>query len=224
MTVKRHHFYFCLIALLLTGCAALKQCAYEGISRDRWQQPDKVVAALGLKPGERVADLGAGSGYFTFRLAQAVGSGGTVYAVDVDDDMIALVQKQAKEKNAGNVRVVPAKREDPQLPERVDLVFTSNTYHHIDDRVVYFKNLQNHLRPGGRVAIIDFDRRAAWLDRLWTHYTPSGFIKSDMQQAGYALLQEFDFLERQSFLIFAPVSSAPRAAPKAPPPRAAPAG
>lgn len=221
MTVRRHNFYYCLVVLLLSGCAALKQCAYEGVNRDRWQQPDKVVAALGLKSGDRVADLGAGSGYFTFRLAQAVGSQGTVYAVDVDDDMIALIQEQAQEKNAGNVRTVAAKSDDPRLPEKVDLVFTSNTYHHIADRVVYFKNLQNHLRPGGRVAIIDFDRRAAWLDRLWTHYTPSSFIKSDMHQAGYALLQEFDFLERQSFLIFAPISSALRATPSASPPRPA---
>lgn len=210
MTVKRHHF-LCItfLALLLASCAALKQCAYEGVNRDQWQQPDRVLSALALKTGDRVADLGAGSGYFTFRLAQAVGAQGVVYAVDVDDDMIALVQTKAQKQRAANVRALPAKNDDPQLPDNVDLVFTSNTYHHIEDRVVYFRNLQKYLRPGGRIAIIDFDRRAAWLDRLWTHYTPSGFIKSDMHQAGYALRQEFDFLERQSFLIFAPANSTP---------------
>lgn len=212
MTVKRHHFLcFSLLALLLASCAALKQCAYEGVNRDQWQQPDKVIAALALKVGDRVADLGAGSGYFTFRLAQAVGAQGVVYAVDVDDDMIAWVQKKAQERRAANVRAVQAKNDDPQLPDNVDLIFTANTYHHIDDRVAYFRSLQKYLRPGGRVAIIDFDRRAAWLDRLWTHYTPSAFIKSDMHQAGYALRQEFDFLERQSFSIFAPANFAPPA-------------
>lgn len=212
MTVKRHHFLcFSLLALLLASCAALKQCAYEGVNRDHWQQPAKVIEALSLKAGDRVADLGAGSGYFTFRLSQAVGAQGVVYAVDVDADMIALVQRKAQEQHAANVRAVPAKNDNPQLPDSVDLIFTSNTYHHIADRVVYFKSLQKYLRPGGRVAIIDFDRRAAWLDRLWTHYTPSSFIKSDMHQAGYALRQEFDFLERQSFLIFAPANFAPPA-------------
>lgn len=211
MTVKRRRLSLCLFLLLLSGCAIFKQCAYEGVKRDQWQQPNRVIASLTLTPGERIADLGAGSGYFTFRLAQAVGPEGIVYAIDVDDDMLALIQKKAKEQRAGNIRTVQAKSDDPRLPENVDLIFTSNTYHHIDDRVVYFKNLQRHLRPGGRVAIIDFDRRAAWLDRLWTHYTPSGFIKSDMQQAGYVLQQEFDFLERQSFLIFTPAARSRRA-------------
>jgi len=222
MKSAQTQFALCLL-LLLAGCATLKQCAYEGVNRDQWQHPDRVIAALKIAPGARVTDLGAGSGYFTFRLAHAVGAEGVVYAVDVDQDMIALVQAKATEQNAGNIRTVQAKSDDPQLPENVDLVFTSNTYHHIDGRVVYFKNLQRHLRPGARVAIIDFDRRAAWLDRLWTHYTPSSFIKSDMQQAGYLLAQEFDFLDRQSFLIFTPLAQAPRAGRADSPPRAAPA-
>jgi arsenite methyltransferase len=83
----------------------------------------------------------------------------------------------------------------------VDLIFTSNTYHHIDNRVAYFANLRRYLRPGGSVAIIDFDRRA-WLEGLLRHYTPSEFIKREMEQAGYTLQQEFDFLDRQSFLVF----------------------
>lgn len=203
MTVnKRHPLIFVL--LLLAGCATLKQCAYEGISRDRWQQPDKVIAALQLHPGDRVADLGSGSGYFTFPLAQAVGATGTVYAVDVDDDMIAFVQKKLRERNIANVITVRARYDDPLLPaDGVDVILTVNTYHHFDDRVNYFKKLRHYLRPGGRIAIIDFDRRA-WLEGLWRHYTPSDFIKREMAQAGYTLQREFDFLDRQSFLIFAP--------------------
>jgi arsenite methyltransferase len=87
----------------------------------------------------------------------------------------------------------------------VDLIFTSNTYHHIDDRVAYFVNLRQFLRPGGRVAIIEFDRRG-WLQGLLRHYTPSEFIQREMEQAGYRLQENFDFLDRQSFLIFAPKS------------------
>lgn len=204
--VARHRLFKLAVALtvILAGCARLKQCAYEGVNRDEWQQPQKVIAALGIQPGRIVADLGSGGGYFTFRLAEAVGPAGKVYAVDVDPDMIGLIAKAAKEKRAGNIEPILAKPNDPLLPKAgVDLIFTANTYHHIDNRVAYFGNLRQTLRPGGRVAIIDFDRRA-WIEGLLRHYTPSEFIKREMEQAGYALEQEFDFLDRQTFLMFKP--------------------
>ena len=194
--------FLLLAALLAAGCARLKQCAYEGFSRDQWQQPDKVIAALGLKPGDTVADLGSGGGYFTFRLAQAVAPNGKVYAVDIDRDMIALVAERVRKEAPSAVETIVAKPNDPALPGTVDLVFTSNTYHHLDDRVAYFTNLRKYLRPGGRVAIIDFDRRA-WIEGLLRHYTPSEFIQREMEQAGYVLQKSNDFLDRQSFLIFA---------------------
>jgi ubiquinone/menaquinone biosynthesis C-methylase UbiE len=203
----RHFLKFVLaFCLLAGGCAHLKQCAYEGIGRDDWQQPQKVIAALKIQPGAVVADLGSGSGYFTFRLADAVGPGGKVYAVDVDPDMIELVAKAAKDKDQSNIETILAKPENPLLPKAgVDLIFTSNTYHHIDDRVAYLANLRQFLRPGGRIAIIEFDRRG-WLQGLLRHYTPSEFIQREMEQAGYRLQENFDFLDRQSFLIFAPKS------------------
>ena len=194
--------YLLLAGLLAAGCARLKQCAYEGFSRDQWQQPDKVIAALSLKPGDTVADLGSGGGYFTFRLAQAVAPNGKVYAVDIDRDMIALVGERARKEAPSIVETVIAKPNDPALPGAVDLVFTSNAYHHLDDRVAYFTNLRKYLRPDGRVAIIDFDRRA-WIEGLLRHYTPSEFIQREMEQAGYVLQKNNDFLDRQSFLIFA---------------------
>jgi arsenite methyltransferase len=195
-----------VLCLVVGGCARLKQCAYEGISRDEWQQPQKVIVALKLQPGAVVADLGAGGGYFTFRLAEAVGPGGKVYAVDVDPDMVELVAKGAKDKGQTNIETILAKPDNPLLPEAgVDLIFTSNTYHHIDNRVAYLANLRRFLRPGGRVAIVEFDRRG-WLEGLLRHYTPSEFIQREMEQAGYSLQENFDFLDRQSFLIFAPKS------------------
>jgi len=116
--------------------------------------------------------------------------------------MIGLIAKRSEEEAATNVETILAKPDDPLLPESsVDLVFTSNTYHHIDNRIAYFTNLRKYLRPGGRVAIIDFDRRA-WIEGLLRHYTPSEFIKREMEQAGYALQEEPGFLDRQSFLIF----------------------
>ncbi len=193
-----------LILFLIVGCARLKQCAYEGLTRDQWQQRDRVIESLQVRPGDRIADVGSGGGYFTFALAKAVGPEGKVYAVDVDDEMNDLVAQRAKKEGVGNVEVILAKPDDPLLPASgVDLIFTSNTYHHIDNRVNYLTNLRRYLRPNGRIAIVEFDRRG-WLDGLWQHYTPSEFIKREMEQAGYQLQREFTFLDRQSFLIFVP--------------------
>ena len=193
---------FAVATVLLAGCAYLKQCAYEGVNRDEWQQPQKVLGALNIRPGDQVADLGSGSGYFTFKFAEAVGPTGRVYAVDIDRDMVELIANRARQGNASNVDAILARPDDPLLPQAgIDLIFSSNTYHHIENRVVYFSNLRKYLRPGGRVAIIDFDRRA-WLEGLLRHYTPSEFIKREMEQAGYSLQRELGFLDRQSFLIF----------------------
>jgi arsenite methyltransferase len=193
---------FLVLLLFLSGCATLKQCAYEGLRRDQWQQPERVIQSLQIKPGDTIADLGAGSGYFTFRLSAATGPSGRVYAVDIDPDMTSLIEEKVEERGVQNVQTVRARPDDPSLPQAsIDLVFTANTYHHIENRVAYFARLRGTLRPGGRVAVIDFDRRS-WISGLFRHYTPSEFIKREMEQAGYRLAREFNFLDRQSFLIF----------------------
>lgn len=193
-----------LFGLLFAGCAQLKQCAYEGINRDDWQQPQKVIAALEIHPGAVIADLGSGSGYFTFKLAEAAGPTGKIYAVDIDPDMVDLIAKTAKQRSVKNVEPVLAKPDDPLLPKTgVDLIFTVNTYHHIDNRVSYLTGLRRYLRPGAKIAIIELDQRS-WLEGIVGHYTPREDIKKEMEQAGYSLQRDFDFLDRQSFLIFAP--------------------
>ncbi|MEX0805502.1 MAG: methyltransferase domain-containing protein [Candidatus Binatia bacterium] len=202
-------FAVALLAIVLAGCATLKQCAYEGFDRDQWQQPERVIQSLQIRPGAVVADLGSGSGYFALRLAKAVGTTGKVYAVDIDSAINEALKERAKKEQAGNIAVLLAKPNDPRLPEPVDLIFTSNTYHHIDNRISYFAGLREYLRPSGKIAVIDYDRRA-WLEGLLRHYTPKEFIKREMEQAGYELQNDFDFLERQSFLVFVPSSDAPQ--------------
>jgi predicted methyltransferase len=186
------------------GCTDLKRFAYEGFGRDRWQHADQVVRALDIQPGSRVADLGAGGGYFTFRLADAVGPEGIVYAVDIDDGMIRYLERRARREGRANVRTILAAPDDPRLPAGgVDLVFTCNTYHHLGDRVTYFARLRESLRPDGRVAIID-STGVGLFHRLFGHATPADTIRREMEAAGYRLEVPHDFLDRQSFLVFAP--------------------
>lgn len=191
-----------LFALAFAGCTTLKRCAYEGFNRDEWQKPEEVVRSLGIKTGDRIADLGSGSGYFTFRLARAVGPRGKVYAVDVDEGMNQYITVQALERGLANIDVIRAKPDDPLLPSSgVDMIFSTNTYHLLENRSAYFANASTYLRPNGRVVIIDFGGRQ-WFDLFGSHYTPGELIKSEMKKAGYTLQREFDFLPKQHFLIF----------------------
>ena len=192
-----------LLAFAGGGCAAAKRFAYEGFGRDDWQQPDAVLALLGIGPGDRVADLGAGGGYFTFRLSEAVGPSGRVYAVDVDDDMVGLLARRAQELHAANVSVVRGEYDDPKLPDgEIDLLFTCNTYHHISGRTAYFRRVLVDLAPNGRVAIVEYDGRGGWFPNLFGHETPADEIAREMREAGYERIANHEILTRQSFQIF----------------------
>ncbi|HZR82445.1 MAG TPA: class I SAM-dependent methyltransferase [Candidatus Binatia bacterium] len=188
------------------GCASWKRFAYEGWGRDRWQQPDRVLEAIGVHDGERVADVGAGGGYFTFRLAKAVGSTGVVYAVDVDPDMIDYLRTRARDDGFRNVEVVAAPTDAPGLPpQSIDLLFMSNTYHHIEDPVAYFRNARRCLRDGGRVAILDLND-SGWFAWLFGHNTSAEKLRADMAQAGYRVAAEHSFVPEQTFIVFVPVA------------------
>jgi ubiquinone/menaquinone biosynthesis C-methylase UbiE len=203
MTKRRVLASLAFVSVLGSACSGFKRWGYDGFGRDRWQKPDRVVSALQIAPGARVADLGAGGGYFTFRLADAVGPDGRVYAVDVDPDMTGYLSERAREESRSNVEVILARTSDPLLPaDGVDLIFTSNTYHHLENRPAYFAGVKRYLRPGGRVAIVEHLPKG-WF-RLFPHATTAETIRSEMEAGGYKLVREHDFLERQSFLVFAP--------------------
>lgn len=183
------------------GCGALKRFLYEHPGRDGWQKPEEVVAALSLEPGDFVADLGAGGGYFTYPIAEAVGADGRVYAVDVDDALLAYVARESRERGLSQVVTVKAAETAPGLAARsVDLIFLANVFHHLPEPDVYFANARGLLREGGRVAIVEVARDSFPRG----HATPPEQIARAMDAAGYALVERHDFLERQSFQVFAP--------------------
>jgi len=175
----------------------------EDSSRDSWQQPQRVIATLGLKPGERVADLGAGPGYFTLRLARAVGPSGKVFAVDISREMLDYLEKQARAQQLINIQPVLAMPHDPKLPAAsVDLIFICDTLHHISERSTYFPMLVRALKPGGRLVNIDFHKRPLPVGPPVEMKIPRGEMIREAEAAGFHLAHKYEFLKYQYFVVF----------------------
>ena len=132
---------------------------FDAEDRAAWQKPDEVIAALGLAPNAKVADLGAGTGYFAMRLARAVPQG-RVYAQDLEPDMVRYLGERAVKEGLANITAVQGAADDPKLPELVDLAIMVDSYHHIADPTAFFGKLRAHLRPGGTLVIVDFKKDA----------------------------------------------------------------
>ncbi len=175
---------------------------FDDPARDAWQKPDEVVRALALAPGARVADVGAGTGYFAVRLARAVPQG-TVYAVDLSADMVKYLGERARREGLANLRALQGAPDKPNLPEPVDVVLLVDVYHHIDSRIEYFRALRQSLAPGGRVAIIDFRPESRRGPR---HKVAASQVTDEMRRAGFAVMSSHDFLPDQYFIVFAPAS------------------
>lgn len=173
---------------------------FESPARDAWQKPDEVIAALALAPGAKVADIGAATGYFPVRLAKAVPQG-HVYGVDVESSMVKYLAARAEREGLSNVTAVLAEYDDAKIPEPVDLVLLVNTYHHIDARPAYFKRLQASVRPGGRLAIVDFTR-ASKMGPPAEHKVPPEQVRAELEQAGWTFERAHDFLPEQFFYVF----------------------
>ena len=180
----------------------------ERPERDEYQQPGKVIEALNLKPGMIVADIGAGSGYFTRRLAEGVGHTGQVIAIDVEQKMLDYNRQELEKLWIVNrAKFILGKSDSPSLSEHsVDLVFLCDVYHHLKHHVDYLTRTKPALTPNGRVVIIDFyhDERSGKLGFSKHHLVPREDVIENMQQAGYTLSQEHTFLPRQYFLEFVP--------------------
>jgi ubiquinone/menaquinone biosynthesis C-methylase UbiE len=178
---------------------------FDDPGRDEWQKPQEMVRALGLEPGQSVADLGAGTGYFSRYLARAVGSSGRVYAIDTEPKMVKHLARRARKEGTPQVRAVLARPDDPALPaDGVDLVLIVDTFHHIDDRVHYLERLARRLKPGGRVAVVDFEKRPLPVGPPPEHKLAREGVIQEFKQAGYELREAPGLLPYQYFLIFAP--------------------
>jgi len=172
---------------------------FDDPARDEWQKPHEVIRALGLAPDAVVADIGSGTGYFSVHLAHALPKG-RVYGVDTEPGMVSYLAERARREGLANVISVPGRPGDPALPEKVDLALLVDVYHHIGDREGYFRRLRGSLKPGGRVAIIDFSQTSQAGPPKHERITPVQ-VRAEMQRAGYTLADEHQ-LPNQYFLIF----------------------
>ena len=175
---------------------------FDDPERDAWQKPHEVIQALALEPGAAVADLGAGTGYFAARLANMLPRG-TVYAVDIEPAMVKYLAERAQREKLANLKPVAGTAGDPRLPAKVDLILLVDVYHHIEDRERYFRKLAASLKPGGRIAVIDFRMDSPSGPPKSARVAPER-VKAELAAAGYALAEEHGLLPRQYFLLFKP--------------------
>jgi ubiquinone/menaquinone biosynthesis C-methylase UbiE len=177
----------------------------EDPRRDEYQKPHEVLAALALKPGETIADIGSGSGYFTLRFAAHVGETGRVFAVDVDPDMVRHLNRRLRDAGVRNVQTVLAEPDDPLLPDRsVDRFVVVNTWHHIEKPAEYLALMKRMLKPGGQVVMIDFHKKELPFGPPLEMKIAREDLVAQMTAHGFKLAREHAFLPHQYFLVFTP--------------------
>ncbi len=176
----------------------------EDPKRDAYQQPHEVITALKLKEGEVVADIGAGSGYFTFRLARHVGDTGRVYAVDISPEMIIHMNRRVRDLNLKNVVTILAAPDDPLLPDAsIDRFFICDTWHHIENHPHYLALMKKMLKPGGQIVMIDFKKVETPVGPPLEMRIDRKDLIKEMETNGFRVASEETFLPYQYFLVFA---------------------
>ena len=175
----------------------------EGPDRSEWQQPDRVMDALGIADGFRVADVGAGGGWFTIRLARRVGPNGVVYAEDIQPEMMAAIEQRVKREDLANVVITPGTASDPKLPMGLNAVLMVDTFPQIREPVVVLKSIARSLAPNGKLGILDFktDGAGGPGPDISERISPD-VVKRQAEAAGLKLLSHETFLKYQYLLIF----------------------
>lgn len=183
--------------------APLQRALFKGGQRsDRLRDPGAVVAALGVRPGDRVTDLGPGYGHFTLRLCRAVAPDGICYAADADAETLDDLRRAAEERGITNLRPVRTSRSRLELPEPIDLLFVSATYHHLRQPARYFADARRLLRPGGRVAILESRLEGVAARWMNPHGSVPRRVHDQMSRAGYELVETHDVVHGHWLAVF----------------------
>jgi ubiquinone/menaquinone biosynthesis C-methylase UbiE len=175
----------------------------ERAEREQQEKPEKVLDSLGLRPGLVVADIGAGSGYFTRRLSQRVGSGGSVFAVDIQPQMLELLESRLRKEGVNNVSLVLGIEQDPRLPdESIDLALMVDVYHEFSYPYEMLRALCQALKPGGRVAFVEYKAEDPWIPIKPLHKMSAEQIRREASLHPLREVLHYRDLERQHVLIF----------------------
>ena len=175
----------------------------EDPERDAYQRPEEVLRELDLQPGEVIADIGSGSGYFTIRFAAAVGETGKSYGVDISPDMILHLNRRAHEAELANLQTILAPPDDPLLSSNsADRIFICNTWHHIEAQSDYLSHIRDALKSGGQLIIIDFFKKELPIGPGLEMKIAKSDVVSSIEKAGFELIRDVTLLEYQYFLIF----------------------
>ena len=174
---------------------------FEDPQRDNWQKPHELIHSLGIAADAVITDIGSATGYFPVRFAQ-VATEGKVYAVDIEKTLVDYLNNRAKKDNISNLISILGKPNDPNIPEKSDLIFICNTYHHIGDRGDYFENIKQYMQPSGRLVIVDFKKGDLPVGPPDEHKLPSGTVTQELEDAGYRQISHALELPYQYLLIF----------------------
>jgi ubiquinone/menaquinone biosynthesis C-methylase UbiE len=194
----------------------------EGPDRDAWQMPDAVMDALGVADGTAVADIGAGGGWFTVRLARRVGPNGKVYAQDVQPQMLEAIQRRVAREGLRNVHPLKGDPADPRLPQAsVEVVLIVDAYHEFENAVPLLRHLGTALKAGGRLGVVNFTKEGGGPGPPPDQRVDEARVIREAEAAGLTLVRRETFLPFQYFLIFGtgatqPASGAPTEAGQAP--------
>jgi arsenite methyltransferase len=182
----------------------LKAEMFNKKASDPKNKPNLILEALRLQHGQKIANIGAGGSYFSLQFAEAVGADGRVFVVDTNPKFLDFIKKTSKEKGLDNVVTILTEKDHPTLlGENLNLIFMRNVCHHLANRAEYFKKLKDALRPGGRIAIIEYRGGKGFsFHRLFGHYVPKERIIKEMEEAGFQLKEDWDLLPEQSFTVF----------------------
>jgi SAM-dependent methyltransferase len=173
---------------------------FDNPERDAWQKLEGILDALHLERTSLVADIGAGTGYFSVRIAKRIPEG-KIFAADIEPDMVRYLGERARREHLINLVPVQASADAVSLPEPVDVALVVDTYHHIGNRTQYFAKLKSSLRPAGRLVIVDFKADSPNGPPVRHRISPER-VTQELKAAGYTLVDTLEFLPRQYCLVF----------------------
>jgi cyclopropane fatty-acyl-phospholipid synthase-like methyltransferase len=174
---------------------------FEDQSRDKWQKPDEVLAALKIEKNSIVADIGSATGYFPVRIAKIVDKG-RVWGIDIEPNLVNFLNDRAKKENINNLFSILGTYDDPLIPEPVDHIFIVDTYHHINHRIHYLKKLKSKLKKKGKIIIIDFKKEKLSFGPKLKMKISHQDVTKEFLKAGFRLSQKIDILPHQYVLVF----------------------